>query len=267
MDEGLWSMVSAAGAMEKGILALLLVMSIVLWTIVFLKLPEFIAARRSSNLFMKRFRNATSFSVLNDLPSTASVEYQALYAAYEVMREEDKSLSEFQGEDLEALRGQPLNASEELILLSMQHRATSYFAHMQSGLSYMATIGSTTPFIGLFGTVVGIMTTFKDLGQTKTPSMQVVAPGISGALVATAAGLAVAIPAVIACNWFLAEIDELREQMDCAIDRAMALLRPDSQAVQYEEDAEDAIEEPEDHPQNVVSASKPHVPNIVPANR
>jgi hypothetical protein len=93
----------------------------------------------------------------------------------------------------------------------------------------MATLGSTTPFIGLFGTVVGIMTTFQDLGMTKAPSMQVVAPGISGALVATAAGLAVAIPAVIACNSFNAEIEELREASNAFIEKMLALIRANSQ--------------------------------------
>ena len=80
-------------------------------------------------------------------------------------------------------------------------------------LSFLATTGSATPFIGLFGTVWGIMTSFQDIGMRGSASLAVVAPGISEALVATAAGLAVAIPSVIFYNYYSNKLAELENNM------------------------------------------------------
>jgi biopolymer transport protein TolQ len=85
---------------------------------------------------------------------------------------------------------------------------------MAKFLSFLATTGSSTPFIGLFGTVWGIMTSFKDIGVRGSASLAVVAPGISEALVATAAGLAVAIPAVIFYNYFSSKVVEVESDME-----------------------------------------------------
>jgi biopolymer transport protein ExbB/TolQ len=85
-------------------------------------------------------------------------------------------------------------------------------------MDILASIASATPFIGLFGTVLGIMSTFQVLGTAKSASLNVVAPGIAAALIATAAGLAVAIPAVFLYNWLMARMDELQEQADMFIE-------------------------------------------------
>ncbi len=85
--------------------------------------------------------------------------------------------------------------------------------HLAKSLSFLATTGSAAPFIGLFGTVWGIMTSFHDIGMRGSASLAVVAPGISEALVATAAGLAVAIPAVIAYNYFANQLGDIETEM------------------------------------------------------
>jgi biopolymer transport protein TolQ len=85
---------------------------------------------------------------------------------------------------------------------------------MARSLSFLATTGSATPFIGLFGTVWGIMTSFQDIGVRGSASLAVVAPGISEALVATAAGLAVAIPAVIFYNYYSNELAEFESNVE-----------------------------------------------------
>jgi len=233
MDEGLWSMVTAAGGMEKAILVLLAFASVALWSIVFLKVPELYAAKKRSARFLALFREHDSFADIAELdrPETECVQLRIFKAAQLALG--GKATPPPPGmkpNDPANFRIKPENSTEEIVLLSMQHTSAGYFAHMSRGLTFMATIGSTTPFIGLFGTVVGIMTTFKDLGATKNPNMQVVAPGISGALVATAAGLAVAIPAVIACNSFLAEIDDLREGANAFIEQMMSIIRANQQA-------------------------------------
>ena len=85
---------------------------------------------------------------------------------------------------------------------------------LERGISFLATTGNTAPFIGLFGTVWGIMESFRGIGLKGSASLAVVAPGISEALVATAAGLAAAIPAVVAFNYFNRKIFALRAEMD-----------------------------------------------------
>jgi biopolymer transport protein TolQ len=94
-------------------------------------------------------------------------------------------------------------------------RATSAeSAKLESAISFLATTGSASPFIGLFGTVWGIMDTFRGIGVKGTAALAVVAPGISEALIATAAGLAAAIPAVIFYNYFLNRIRSITVEMD-----------------------------------------------------
>jgi biopolymer transport protein TolQ len=85
---------------------------------------------------------------------------------------------------------------------------------LERALSFLATTGNTAPFIGLFGTVWGIMESFRNIGMMGSASLAVVAPGISEALVATAAGLAAAIPAVVAYNYFLHKISLFRAEME-----------------------------------------------------
>ena len=225
MDDALWSMISAAGTIEKGILILLAVLSVALWSMVFLKAPEIFAAKRNGAKFMAAFRKARNFGELQKMQfpedCVQAMVFNAAIAALNGKRPV-RHLSAMHPDEFEL---NPAASTEEIVQLSMQHTAAAYIAHLHRGLSAMAVIGSTTPFIGLFGTVVGIMTTFHDLGGVKTPSMQVVAPGISGALVATAAGLGVAIPAVVAYSWFASQIGFIQEAADILIEKVMALIR------------------------------------------
>jgi biopolymer transport protein TolQ len=85
---------------------------------------------------------------------------------------------------------------------------------LEWGVSFLATTGNTAPFIGLFGTVWGIMESFRGIGLKGSANLAVVAPGISEALIATAAGLAAAIPAVVAFNYFTHRISAVRAEMD-----------------------------------------------------
>jgi biopolymer transport protein TolQ len=256
MGDGIWSMISAAGGMEKSILLVLAVCSVALWSIVFLKIPELRRAKRNSARFLELFHESDSFAHLKELdtPESECVQLRIFKAA----------LGALEGKRVAAPSGaakrtpanfaiHPSNPTEEIMLLNMQHTAAAYFLHMQRGISFLATVGSTTPFVGLFGTVVGIMTTFQDLGMTKTPSMQVVAPGISGALVATAAGLAVAIPAVIACNTINSEIEELREASNAFIERMMAVIRANLQMLK---NAATPVARPASSPQAAAPAAR-----------
>ena len=108
---------------------------------------------------------------------------------------------------------------EQCVTTAMDHACREEFTRMHRGLDILASIASSTPFIGLFGTVLGIMSTFQALGSAKSASLNVVAPGIAAALIATAAGLAVAIPAVFLYNWLMARMDEQQEQAEMFAER------------------------------------------------
>ncbi|MBU2498603.1 MAG: MotA/TolQ/ExbB proton channel family protein, partial [Proteobacteria bacterium] len=97
---------------------------------------------------------------------------------------------------------------------SLRKTAIDQSNRLERALSFLATTGNTTPFIGLFGTVWGIMESFRGIGLKGSANLAVVAPGISEALIATAAGLAAAIPAVVAFNYFNNKVTVLRSEMD-----------------------------------------------------
>jgi biopolymer transport protein TolQ len=96
----------------------------------------------------------------------------------------------------------------------MRQASTSELTKLERGLGFLATTGSTTPFIGLFGTVWGIMDAFRGIGIRGSATLAVVAPGISEALITTAAGLAAAIPAVVAFNYYINRIKVLSAEME-----------------------------------------------------
>jgi biopolymer transport protein TolQ len=223
MDESLWGMVQACGMIEKSILYMLLACSVFLWSLLFLKLHDLYVAKKNIANFLLMFEGAENLEHLRTgaLEAGDSPHRSVFLAALHVLDGKQVSLAVA----AEAALKPGKTTREELLLLNMQHTSQAYFARLQWGLGFMATLGSTSPFIGLFGTVWGIMTTFHDLGFAKSPSMAVVAPGISAALIATAAGLAVAIPAVIAYNWVMSQINRLQEQSAAFIERMDVLGR------------------------------------------
>ena len=119
----------------------------------------------------------------------------------------------------------------EKLMLRMRHTAQDEMSELRWGSGFLATVGSASPFIGLFGTVWGIMATFQALGDARSASLAVVAPGISSALIATAAGLAVAIPAVMAFNWVQSRVETLQEDADTFIERMDFVTRTEHPAV------------------------------------
>ena len=107
---------------------------------------------------------------------------------------------------------------------SLKRTVLSQGSRLEKALSFLATAGNTAPFIGLFGTVWGIMESFQGIGQKGSASLAIVAPGISEALIATAAGLFAAIPAVIAFNYFSNQVSEMKSEMDTFSADFMAMI-------------------------------------------
>jgi biopolymer transport protein TolQ len=111
------------------------------------------------------------------------------------------------------------------------HIAQGQIAHLESFLPFLATTGNISPFVGLLGTVMGIIDSFREIGAQGTASISAVAPGVSEALIATAAGLFAAIPAVIAYNYFLTRIRRTAFRMDSVVVQLLALLPAKSKPV------------------------------------
>ncbi len=112
-------------------------------------------------------------------------------------------------------KGKEFDASAfENVIRSLRRAITAETTRLEKAVYFLATTGSTAPFIGLFGTVWGIMTSFQNIGSTGVANLAVVAPGISEALIATAMGLAAAIPAVVAFNYFQARIRLFTSEME-----------------------------------------------------
>ena len=207
MEESLWTLVSRtvneSGSIEKAVFFLLLGLSLVSWCIILLKLHDIYMAQKNSNKMLSFMEGADNFgTVLAGEHTLGASPTLSILKAAVLTLENTPSASAAAGSKAVAearrIPLKPQSATDDIVVLSMQHTAKLEFARLQKGLGFLATVGSTSPFIGLFGTIWGIMNTFRDLGNAKSASLAVVAPGISAALIATAAGLAVAIPAVMA---------------------------------------------------------------------
>ena len=207
---GLLYMLTNAGPVVKFIMLLLLFFSIISWSIIFIKFRYVRTAFRDSAYFTEVFWQcrtlADAFSKAKALRSSPLA--RIFIAAYmEASRTENK-------ENLAAKK----NAGSTLQTMGSVNRTLNRAINVENRrlvqlVSFLATAGNTAPFIGLFGTVWGIMSTFQGIGLSGSASLAVVAPGISEALVATAGGLAVAIPSVIAYNYFNDRIRVLNSEL------------------------------------------------------
>lgn len=207
---GLLYMLTNAGPVVKFIMLLLLFFSIISWSIIFIKFRYVRKAFRDSADFTEVFWQcrtlADAFSKAKALRSSPLARiFIAVYI--EAARTESK-------ENLAAMK----NAGSTIQTMGSVNRTLNRTINVENRrltqlVSFLATAGNTAPFIGLFGTVWGIMGTFQGIGLSGSASLAVVAPGISEALVATAAGLAVAIPSVIAYNYFNDRIRVLNSEL------------------------------------------------------
>jgi biopolymer transport protein TolQ len=204
---------SGTGPVVLAVLWLLIGCSAAAWGITFFKLGQIRRARKQSERFVEIFWDSNSLSSIN----TASSEFkqspvaQVFRAGYqELVRLTRGSKRGERGEtESEIELGGSANVERAM------RRATSQeVTKLERTLTFLATIASTAPFIGLFGTVWGIMNAFRGLSTAQTSSIQAVAPGISEALIATAVGLAAAIPAVVAFNHFNREVRVMHADME-----------------------------------------------------
>jgi len=198
-------LIADASVMVKIVLLVLLFFSVFSWAIIFFKRKTIRAASLQSKKFMKFFRESDDLTEVGKSAKKFSSSPLAVIfqSGYKELAYLGKSAGQNPGsEKIESINRALLKASNKEI------------SRLERMLSFLATTGSVTPFIGLFGTVWGIMDAFMRIGIVRSASLDTVAPGIAEALVATAAGLFAAVPAVIAYNYFLNRIKDLITEME-----------------------------------------------------
>jgi biopolymer transport protein TolQ len=199
-----FNLIRQTGAVAQVVLVILLIFSILSWSIILTKWASIRRARAQSGRFLRAFRKTQrlqDIAAISDQfkPSPLVAVFDNAYDEYR--RQGDSNIPAVQ-------RAAQIGASEEL-------------SRLERKLPWLATTGAVAPFVGLFGTVWGIIDAFNGLGDAGAATLRAVAPGISEALITTAAGLFAAIPAVIAYNQFTHSMREFGARMD---DFSMELL-------------------------------------------
>jgi biopolymer transport protein ExbB/TolQ len=220
-DLSILGLLSTADPVVKGIMLILAISSVVCWAIAFEKLIRVVAfSRQISNL-------------------------EKYVAAHGCMEKQQRW---FLKRLLTLAAAEPDSKGESRadfcarLERSLQTEGSSQFQRLQSGLPFLATVGSTAPFVGLFGTVWGIMHSFTGIAAAKDTSLAVVAPGIAEALFATAVGLVAAIPAVIFYNQANVALSRMTERLSVAIARFAKIKVYGSPAVHFERVEADTME-------------------------
>ena len=209
------SMALGSGPVVGGVLALLVICSVISWAVILYKWRVIRKASKQSRSFLDVYSSRKNFqSIMNACPdypeSPLSEIFRAGFQEYRRVRARyGKPQSDEGDEDLSTELG-----SMETVQRTLRQVADTEVTRLERMLIFLATVASAAPFVGLFGTVWGIMDSFRQIGATGSASLAVVAPGISEALIATATGLAAAIPAVVAYNYLNNAIKILSTEMD-----------------------------------------------------
>jgi biopolymer transport protein TolQ len=200
-DLQVWQLIISASWMVKFVMLILLAASVASWMIIFRKRQILKSAEKGANGFEERFWSGTDLGGLYDEVEGADRKSTGLerifasgFAEFVRMRNQGRMSAD-----------RIVESAERAMRISMARETD----HLEHHLSFLATVGSTSPYIGLFGTVWGIMTSFHALANVNQATIAMVAPGISEALIATAMGLFAAIPAVIAYNKYSNQVERL----------------------------------------------------------
>jgi biopolymer transport protein TolQ len=206
-----------SGPLSKSVLLILLLFSAISWAIILAKAAQYRRADRDTGTFLQVFRKSTKFSEVQSICASVPASplvgiFQAGYAELnlQLRREPPKDAD---GRPL-ASAARPTLKSLDSVDRALLRATTVEVAKLEKRVPFLATTASITPFIGLFGTVVGIMVAFTRIGAEGSTSLAVVAPGIADALIATAAGLFAAVPAVYFYNSYTGRVKDFASQMD-----------------------------------------------------
>jgi biopolymer transport protein TolQ len=209
-EVGVWHLISAAGLVVQFVLALLVVFSLVSWGLIFSKYLSIRDARRQNKTFAQTFWNAPSLA--QALKGVESLSSSPLAAVFRLGYEEVSRVTRLLGVGQASPAAFPSLVDNVRRALS-QGRAEET-TRLGRTVTFLATCANTAPFIGLFGTVWGIMDAFSAIGASGAANLATVAPGIAEALVTTATGLFAAIPAVVFYNYFNRRLQVLEAEME-----------------------------------------------------
>lgn len=216
VELGVFSMILRAGLMVKLVLLILMLMSVMAWAVIFYKWRMINRAQTENRRFHQLFLRQQRLSVINEgadgmqFSPVAAIFRTGYIELIRVSKRRSEHPTQF-SEDPSAMTTEVFGIAN--ITRAMSKATETELTRLEKALPFLATTGSTAPFIGLFGTVWGIMNAFRGIGLAGSASLISVAPGISEALVATAAGLAAAIPAVVGYNYFIQRIRILDNEM------------------------------------------------------
>ena len=226
-DISIWQLVADATLPVQGVMLLLVLASIVSWGMIFMRWKAISSADKSMDQFEDRFWSGVDLGRLyvqvnNDPDENSGLEHIFIAGFKEFARLRQQSHA-----DADAV----MDGAERAMRVALAREQEKLETH----LSFLATVGSTSPYIGLLGTVWGIMNSFLSLAALKQATIAVVAPGIAEALIATAAGLFAAIPAVIAYNRYASQTDRLLANYDTFSEEFSSILHRKVHAQEQEQ--------------------------------
>lgn len=227
-DMSLWNLVAQASITVQLVMFILLLASVMSWVIIYLKYDVLRKARADARRFEDQFWSGINLADLYARVKKSAVDESGLARIFVA------GFSEF----VRTRKHTPGNTATMLasVQRGMKVAQAREEERLDAHLSILATVGSISPYIGLFGTVWGIMRSFTALGSVQQASLAMVAPGIAEALIATAMGLFAAIPAVIAYNRYVERVDQLANSYENFAEEFVGILQRQSQSLQHEEE-------------------------------
>ena len=215
-DLSLITLVLEASLLVKLVMLSLLAISMYSWMLIFKKHSEIAQAKQDADSFEDKFGSGNELNRLYDDISSRPHASRGMEGIFEVGFKEFVRLKESSSDSALVLEG-----AQRVMRISLAREIDQ----LEMSLPFLATAGSTSPYIGLFGTVWGIMNSFRSLGQVQQATLAMVAPGISEALIATAMGLFAAIPAVVAYNKYSHEVERLINRYDTFLEEFSSILQ------------------------------------------
>ena len=222
LGAGIVQMVLNAGPMVKFVLLLLFFFSLTSWTIIFMKFRLLRRFREENEQFLEQF--SSSREIGRVYLDTKTYKFSPLAKIFRAGYAEFNRSTGIQSNPDENIAYRSQQSIMENVQRAVRKILSIQSSRLERGLTFLATTGNASPFIGLFGTVWGIMTSFRSIGMKGAATLGVVAPGIAEALIATAAGLAAAIPAVVAFNYFTRRVRASETEMGNFISDFISLL-------------------------------------------
>jgi biopolymer transport protein TolQ len=210
IDMSVWGLVAQSDMVVKFVMFLLVASSFWCWAIVYTKWSSYRKMRYKSAIFENAYRSSKGYKALYSRVNKENPGSAMAAMFIEGVKEAQNSPTKLQ----KKADSQILDQYKERIYNALHRVKNNYIEKMENNLIILATVGSAAPFIGLFGTVWGIVNSFQAIAATKNTTLAVVAPGIAEALLATAIGLFAAIPAVIFYNLFSNEIRKVSSRLE-----------------------------------------------------